>query len=238
VVWNTTGNSGTNPKMDIINSTPLVDYKNTAIWVTSRSAGGTAQPSLWKLGPTTGAVLATADLGDTDSSPTLNDNASILFVGTNAGTIYAINPATGQPFTSSSNFASGDGPVVGFPAVVTSTYPTDVVVFSGAKAVHAVSYNYLTNTFSTAWTTPVTIDVPSAPVTYTGLGKVYVGGNDGLLHEINLATGVDDFDVTINLDNGLNNLPAFVGNPSLDLSLMRVYVDTNDQRAYSYIFPF
>lgn len=234
VVWNTTSPL----KMDIINSTPLVDYKNTAIWVTSRSAGGTAQPSLWKLNPTTGAVVATANLGDTDCSPTLNDNASVLFVATNGGTIYAINPATGQPFSASSNFASSDGPIVGYPAVVTSAYPNDVVIFSGATAVHAVNYNYLTNTFSTAWASPVTIDVPSAPVSYTGLGRIYVGGNDGLLHEINLATGKDDFDVTINLDNGLNNLPAFVGNPSLDLTLGRVYVDTNDERAYSYIFPF
>jgi len=237
-VWTTTGNTGSISKMDIINSTPLIDYKNSAIWVTSRSAGGTAQPSLWKLNPTTGAVLATANLGDTDSSPTFNDNGSILFVGTNAGIIYAINPATGQPFSANSNFASGDGSVVGYPAVVTSVYPYDTVVFSGATAVHAVNYNYLTNTFSTAWTNPVTILVPSAPVTYTGLGKVYVGGNDGLIHEINLATGVDDFDVTINLDNGYNNEPAFVGNPSLDLSLLRVYVSTNDQRAYSFGFPF
>lgn len=238
VVWNTTGNTGSIGKMDIINSTPLVDYTNNAIWVTSRSGGGTAQPSLWKLNPTTGAVVATANLGDTDCSPTLNDNASILFVATNAGIIYAINPSTGQPFSASSSFASGDGPIVGYPAVVTSAYPNDIVVFSGATAVHAVKYNYLTNTFSTAWPNPVTIDVPSAPVTYTGLGKIYVGGNDGLLHEINLATGTDDFDVTINLDNGLNNLPAFVGNPSLDLSLGRIYVDTNDERAYSYPFPF
>lgn len=234
VVWNTTSPLN----MDIINSTPLVDYKNTAIWVTSRSAGGTGQPSLWKLNPTTGTVLATANLGDTDCSPTLNDNASILFVATNAGIIYAINPATGQPFSANSNFASSDGPIVGYPAVVTSTYPNDTVIFSGKTAVHAVNYNYLTNTFSTAWASPVTIDVPSAPVSYTGLGKVYVGGEDGLLHEINLTTGKDDFDVTINLDNGLNNLPAFVGNPSLDLTLGRVYVDTNDERAYSYPFPF
>lgn len=238
VVWTTTGNSGSIPKMDIINSTPLIDYKNSAIWVTSRSAGGTTQPSLWKLNPTTGAVLATADLGDTDSSPTFSDNGSILFLGTNAGAIYAINPATGQPFSASSNFASGDGPIIGYPAVTTSTYPYDIVVFSGATAVHAVKYNYVTNSFSTAWATPVTILVPSAPVTYTGLGKVYVGGNDGMIHEIDLASGKDDFDVIINLDNGYNNEPAFVGNPSLDLSLMRVYVATNDQRAYSFNIPF
>ncbi|HUO35622.1 MAG TPA: DNRLRE domain-containing protein [Candidatus Acidoferrum sp.] len=236
MVWTVTGNSGSNPKMDIINSTPLIDYKNNAIWVTSRSAGGTAQPSLWKLNPTNGAVLATAKLGDTDSSPALNDAGTVLFVGTNAGVIYAINPATGQPFSASSNYNANDAAIVGYPIAVTSTTPNDTVIFSGSANVHAVNYNTSTNTFSAAWSTPVT--VPSAPITFTGLGTVYVGGNDGLIHEINLATGVDDFDVTVNLLNGYNNEPAFVGNPSLDLLLNRVYVSTNDQRAYSFPFPF
>jgi len=38
----------------MINSEPMVDYANNAIWVTSRSNGGTAQPSLWKLDPNLG----------------------------------------------------------------------------------------------------------------------------------------------------------------------------------------
>ncbi|MGB8521657.1 MAG: DNRLRE domain-containing protein, partial [Candidatus Acidiferrales bacterium] len=64
-----TGATGSVPNLDIINSTPLVDYVHSAIWVTSRSACATAQPSLWKINPSTGAVLATADLGDIDASP-------------------------------------------------------------------------------------------------------------------------------------------------------------------------
>jgi hypothetical protein len=35
--------------MDIISSTPYVDYTNNVVWVTSRAAAGVAQPSLWKL---------------------------------------------------------------------------------------------------------------------------------------------------------------------------------------------
>jgi len=42
----------------------------------------------------------------------------------------------------------------------------------------------------------------------------------------------------VNLDNGFNNLPAFIGNPSLDLSLSRVYITTNDQRGFAFVFPF
>jgi len=238
VVWSAAGNTGSNPKMDIINSTPLVDYVNNVIWVTSRSNGGTAQPSLWKINPTTGKVLATANLGDTDSSPTFNTASTVLYVGTNAGIIYAINPATGQPFTGTSHYTSNDGSVVGYPVVVTSSLNIDTVIFSGSTAVHAVNYNTLANTFTPAWANPVTVLVPSAPATYPGLGEIYVGGNDGLIHEINLATGVDDFDVTVNLNNGYNGDPAFVGDPSLDLLLNRLYVSTNDQRAYSFTFPF
>ncbi|MGH9685111.1 MAG: PQQ-binding-like beta-propeller repeat protein [Candidatus Acidiferrales bacterium] len=232
-VWTTTGNANGVSPVDIIVSTPLVDYVNGAIWVTSRSAGGTAQPSLWKLDPDTGKVLFSAKLGDTDSSPSLSLPGDILFVGNNAGTLYAINPITGAILKS---FAGGDGAIVGFPVVIGFSSPY-TVVFSGVTSVHAVTFNKTTGAFTQLWT-PVTIDTPSAPTGATNLGKVYVGANDGKIHEIDLATGKDDFDVTANLLNGLNNAPAIVGNPSIDLLLSRVYITTNDQRAYAFPFPF
>jgi hypothetical protein len=42
----------------------------------------------------------------------------------------------------------------------------------------------------------------------------------------------------VNLDNGLNGLPAFIGNPSLDVVMSRLYFSTNDQRAYAFPYPF
>src|ERR1700733_8222446 len=135
-----TGSTGSVPKLDIINSTPLVDYLHSAIWVTSRSACGTGQPSLWKINPSTGAILATEDLGDIDASPTLTAASDVLFAANNGdaivkgtctagnSTIYAIDPTTGATLAT---FPSTDGAVVSYPVVVGSA-ATYNVIYSGA----------------------------------------------------------------------------------------------------------
>src|SRR5437762_11440142 len=95
---------GTNPNMDIISSTPYPDFINNVVWVTSRGAGGTTQPSVWKLNATNGTLAsgtATWNLGDVDSSPVPNADGSFIYVGTNAGTLQAIKVSTGgvSPYT-------------------------------------------------------------------------------------------------------------------------------------------
>jgi len=86
----------------------LVDYVHGAIWVTSRSNGGTSQPSLWKLNPNTGVVLFSAKLGPIDYSPTLSPQSDVLFVSVNGGALTAIDPVTGSTLGS---INPGDGGV-------------------------------------------------------------------------------------------------------------------------------
>ena len=200
-------NNSTAQNLDIINSTPLVDYIDNVIWVTSRSACGTAQPSLWQINPTTGATEAIANLGDIDASPTLTFSSDVLFVGTvgdsivgttcTAGnsTIYAINPTTAATIAS---YASTDGPIVSYP-VCLSAAPPYVVIFSGTTAVHllTIDTSRTTPVFAQVWST--TIANPSAPISYTGSSYVYVGSSDGTIHELLLTTGAD-------IKNGLPTL--------------------------------
>jgi putative pyrroloquinoline-quinone binding quinoprotein len=238
-VWTTTGGVSGVPNMDIISSTPQIDYINGVIWVTSRSACGTSQPSLWKLDPNTGLVVATASLGDTDASPTLSDPGDVVFVATNgdflsgstcttgSGTLYAINPATGATVAS---YGGGDGAIISFPLVLGAA-PPYTIVFSGASAVHAVSYDPTGPTFTDLWDT--TISVPSAPVSYTGLSDVFVGSADGKIHELDLSDGTDLKDVIV--DTGT---PGSVGDPALDIVLSTIYVSTTDQRAFEFTYPF
>jgi hypothetical protein len=226
-LWQTIGNTGGVAKMDIVNSTPAVDFVNHAVWVTSRSAGGTAQPSLWQLNPNTGAVITTAALGDTDADPTLSIPGDVLLVGNNAGTIYAINPATAATLKS---VAGGDGAIKSFPIVLGLTSPY-TVIFSGQTAVHAMTYDKTANTFTSLWST--TINGPSAPIGFTGNSKVYVGSADGKIHELDVVTGTDGKQRTANTGQ-----PGIVGDPALDLTLSRIYISTNDQRAYGFAFPF
>ena len=225
--WQITGNTGGIPALDIISSTPMIDYGRNAVWVTSRSAGTTAQPSLWKVDVNTGNVLATANLGDTDSSPTLTAEGGVLFVGNNAGMVFAINPTNGATLAS---FAGADGAIRGFPAVVTLNSPFQIV-FSGSSGVHLISFDTQTNTFTAVWNTAIAS--PSTPVGFAGLSKVYVGSTDGKIHELDLSTGADGKQRTVNL-----GLPSVVGDPSVDVSLSLIYVSATDQRIYAFAFPF
>ncbi|MGB6485178.1 MAG: PQQ-binding-like beta-propeller repeat protein [Candidatus Acidiferrales bacterium] len=225
-VWSDVGGTGTIPKMDIITATPTISYTANTIWVTSESNNGT-QPSLWELNANTGKVLATLSLGDIDSSPILTPDGSTLFVGNDAGTVYAINTSTAVVITS---IAVGDGEIVDYPLIVGSSSPY-TVIFSGTADVHGITYNSSTQTFTANWKTPIT--TPSAPIGVYGLTDVYVGSGDGMIHELNLNTGAEIRDIVANTGQ-----PGVVGDPGLDLSLMHIYVSTNDQRMYSFTFPY
>ena len=238
-LWAVTGNSGGVQPIDIINSAPTIDYVNHAVWATSRAGCLTTQPSLWKLDPNTGTVLNMQNLEDVDTDPTLTFSSDVLFVANNGNThpaatcvagnsiLYAINPVTGATLAS---FNTGDGSLVSYPVVLGSSSPY-TILFSGATQVHAVSFDKGTNTFTPLWATTVT--VPSAPISFTGLGLVFVGSNDGKIHELNLGTGADVKDEVANTGQ-----PGFVGDPSLDVQLSRIYVSTTDQRAYGFAYPF
>ncbi|MGH9829918.1 MAG: hypothetical protein ACREDR_42445, partial [Blastocatellia bacterium] len=145
----------------------------------------------------------------------------------NAGTVYAIDASTGAVLAS---FAGGDGAVVDYPLVIGFSSPYSVF-FSGATGVHALRYDANAKTFTSAWNT--TVNTPSAPIGVFGLGAVFVGSNDGTIHELDLGGGADIRDETANTGQ-----PGFIGDPSLDLSLMRIYVSTTDQRMYAFPFPF
>jgi hypothetical protein len=234
----TTTNKGSQ-NLDIINSTPLVDYVHNVIWFTSRSACGTSQPSLWSINPSTGATTAIANLGDIDASPTLTFSSDVLFVGTvgdsggttctaGNGTISAISPTTGTVLNS---YAPMDGPIVSYPVVLGNASPYQVL-FSGTTAVHLVQYDAVRNTFAPVWTT--TIANPSAPISYTGSSYVFVGSSDGTIHELNLTTGADVKDEVCNT----GATKGTVGDPSIDEVMSRIYVTTTDQRAYAFTIPF
>jgi outer membrane protein assembly factor BamB len=153
----------------------------------------------------------------------------VLFVGNNAGTVFAINPANGVTLAS---FLGADGAIRGFPAVVTLNSPFQIV-FSGSTKVHLIRFDTLTNTFTGTGGWATAIASPSTPIGFAGLSKVYVGSTDGMIHELNLSTGADGKQRTVNL-----GLPGVVGDPSVDVSLSLIYVSATDQRIYAFAFPF
>jgi outer membrane protein assembly factor BamB len=227
IVWQITGNTGVIPALDMISSAPVIDYRRNAIWLTTRSAGTTEQPSLWEIDANTGNVLTTSKLGDIDDSPALTPQGEELFVGNNAGTLFAINPANGETLTS---FEGGDGAIRGAPVVVNSYSPYQIV-FSSSSKVQKVSFDARTNTFTPIWNTDIAS--PSTPLHLVGLSKIYVGSSDGKIHEMDVVTGSDGKQRSVN-----QTKPTVVGDPSVDAPLSRIYVCTTDQRMYAFAIPF
>jgi hypothetical protein len=249
VVWTREGGTGGTPNMDWINSTPAIDYVNNAVWVTSESNTGIAQPDLWKLNPLTGAVLwstnlATTGNGDIDASPSLTQSGDVLFVGGNNGSLYAVNPAaTTAGAAKQATYAAGDGAIIGFPFIANFSNPY-TVVFTTSTKVHAVTYDKNTHTFTLLWDSAALIS-PSAAVVDFFTSKIYIGTGcntatpqvcSDVVDELALANGAVTGSRTV--DTGNN--PMFIGDPSLDLVLGRIYITTttNDQRTYAYDIPF
>jgi outer membrane protein assembly factor BamB len=216
--------------LDIISSTPAVDYVNNAIWVTSRNANSVAatvnRPDLWKIDPSTGAILSTVNLGgDIDSAPSVPILGDFVFVGANSGTLYAIDPAT-LATVASFTPAPADGAIKGFPVVLGAALPY-TIIFSTNGNVNAVSFDGAT--FTPLWKTP--ISAPSTPISAPGLTTVYVGSSDGKIHELDLTTGADN-------KQRIVDTSATVGDPSLDVALNRIIVGSTDGRVYAFTFPF
>jgi hypothetical protein len=265
VQWTHNGTPGATTALDIISSTPTIDYVNNSIWLTSHANGGALQPNLWRINPLNGAVLFSGNFNgiDIDSSPSLTQNADVLFVGTNGvtasmvhGLLYAINPKASTVVPVVSPAVQGavvafyddgnDGSVMGFP-FVTTTVPPYTVIYTTNTQVHAVSFNPTTNIFTKLWTRTIfAAPFPtcnagvcslSAPVVATSINPnmVYTGGSDGFLYELNLSTGV-----IVNKAVVDTFYPTVVGDPALDEVKQRVYVSTttNDQRAYGFAIPF
>jgi len=230
-VWTFTGSLAT--PLDIVNSAPAIDYTHNAIWFTSRSNGGTSQPSLWKLDPNTGTVLFSAKLGASDYSPSLTTGSDVLFVSVSGGSLTAIDPVTGVTFGSVN---PGDGGLHSSAAIASQNSPYTVVFNSNSK-VWAYQFSCATNpclagggTFTLLWG-GIAINNPSAPFTFVGLSKVYVGGGDGKIHELDLTTGVDG-------KQRLLNTSATVGDVGIDVTLSYVMASASDGRIYAFAFPF
>ena len=234
IVW--TFNPG---NMDLVNGTPYIDYLNNFVWVASRSAGGVAQPSLWKINTLgSGAVgsSATFNLGDTDQPPTQNFDGKVIYVTTNGGLLYAVR--TDLANCSHSSAALGVTPV-GFPVPIETAAVNDDVFFATAGAPGSVSKVHVAYTAGAC--APITFTVspggwanpkitnPSSLIftSFPQVESMYVASSDGHLYKINATTGA-------NSANLLVNLGATIGDPSFDTVLQKFYVGDTAGRVYSF----
>jgi len=230
--------------MDIISSTPYVDYNNNVVWVTSRAAGnGTVQPSVWKINASNGTLAsgtATWTLNDVDSSPVPNADGAFIYVGTNAGTLKAIKVsdgtvATHTPVSTAPCNCTGAGALKGMPWplswVPVGVATPDTIIFSRNATVHSVNFNG--STFSANWTTTPTgaPTIVSTPVD-DGANHIYIGGNDGKMHQLDVATGTDQKQVPPTAISGT------FGDATFNYDLTKIHVGATDGHIYTFTTPF
>jgi outer membrane protein assembly factor BamB len=150
--------------------------------------------------------------GPVHSSPTLSSDGNVLYVGTDNGSLYAINTSNGSmkwahPFSIS-------GPIQTSPLL--SQDGSLVIVAGGDGYVYGVN----TSDGSQAWKSDKNLGgaILSSPAMTTDGSTVYVGGTDDQMHPINIHTGstgvsaqaADPFYETPSVDTAGNQ---YAGNP-------------------------
>jgi len=238
-VFGLNGNTGAtvwtfNPgNMDIVNSTPYIDYINNMVWVASRSIGGVGQPSLWQINTNTGSLSASFNLNDIDQAPTQNFDGKIIYVTTNGGRLYAVRTDINNCFTPSG--ALGVTPV-GFPIPIETAAVNDDVFFATTTGVSKVHVAYtagacapLTFTVSPGtWANPAITNPSSLMFTSPPQAEfMYVGSSDGHLYKINPTTGA-------NTSNRLINTGTTIGDPSFDTFTLKFYVGDSTGHIFSF----
>jgi outer membrane protein assembly factor BamB len=220
--------------MDAVNSTPVVDYANNVIWVTSLSNGAT-QPSLWKIDSVTGAGISNFSLGDISGSPTFNFDNKVVYAVKDNGDLVAVRNDTASCVNT---FSSGATSGTGFPIPIgTGLLRNENIFFTttnGSSTVRKVNFIYNLacggETFAAAggYTNPSGIGTISGPMfNPITAAAIYVGSSDGNLYKIDPVAGTVLASRTVNAG-------VVIGEPSFDVYLLKLYVGDTQGRIYSF----
>jgi outer membrane protein assembly factor BamB len=214
----------------------LVDYTYNRLYVGARSNGGTLD-SLRVLDSLTGAELARLSLGDIDLGIIRYGSADLALVTNSDGKVYGLDMKTlaaawsasvaSRPSASVPAFSQYARPVTGG-FVVSILGATDA---EGRVERWSVATSSSGTTVTRLWSTP--IPSPSGTFSYTsgGVQRLYAGGKDEKVHELDFATGADGRQVS---------LPGAlaIGTPTVDSSVSRLHVGTQDGRICAFPVPF
>jgi PQQ-like domain len=224
--------TGTN-LIGVVNGASSIDatvpgaYK---VYFASRALDATNNGTVWCLSFTNAAAVpctgwpAKVALGDIDGSVIRANGA--LYVGTNSGIVYALDPSTGGVLWSNN---LGDGPIKSYPWPVYGSSPNIFYVATTSK-VTKLTY---TSGPSAAVTWSYNIAGPSLPYYASGSTALYVGSSDGKLHQLTNLSLASPTDTPLTLGDGAST----VGSPASDSS-GQVNVGTDQGTIYSLTIPY
>ena len=168
------------------------------------------------------AKVWSRNLGDIDGSPILRNGR--LYLGTNAGTVHALNPADGTDLWAVP-YSSGDGAIKAFPWVDTTTSVPSIFFATDGK-VHAVRDDG--SSASQLWA-PVSVGNPSSVLVYGD--AVYLGSTDGNGSLVQIPRAIGTPATLMGLGDPL--VAKSVGTPAYDPNINHVVAGTDEGMVYT-----
>jgi Tol biopolymer transport system component/outer membrane protein assembly factor BamB len=228
IAW--TFDNGGGPAMGIINAEGQVSYPDR-VYFTSRRHSSGSPDTVWCLDFSSGSPLKawSRDVGDVDGAAVLQ--SGVLYVGNNAGQVYALDPDDGTPLWTGPYSTGSDGPVKGY---VWRDLGSNRLYFSTSTRVHAVVDRGPGTTPAAFWPTPVaTIPSPSPPLVWEG--RVYVGGGNSRLYSIDAAAASPPAPTSVVLGDPVAKI---IGSPTLDTAHGLIVVGSEAGIIYAVATPF
>src|SRR5262249_34382477 len=203
-----------------------VDYATNRVYFASRAAGAGAH-TVWCLEATESGFVYrwSADVGDVDGSPVVRRDR--VYAGGNDGVVHAFDKITGVEAWA---FPTGGGAVKAF------LFPDRAsgLSFAGTRAVFGPSADGPT---ASPLFTPLAASSPSPvlfrPGSVTAPARLYFGGGDQKLHEVDLSRS-PPVEKTVTL----GAVPAVIGAPTFDTARGLVYVGSDAGDVYAIETPF
>jgi outer membrane protein assembly factor BamB len=257
-VWVLNGScSGATSTLNIgqISAVPLLDATNYRLLFTSLlyNAGST----VWAVDAHDSAsgnrVLWSRNLGSIDSSLTFTSaSRDAVLVGTNAGRIYKLDPSDGttcwgQTSDGCAHAATGTEQFFCTDPAVNARATSCTNGAAIQKSLVPVNGTFLGNVvFSTTdgyvrminsqgaqvWRTLVSGASTPLPLPSVSSGKVYVGGSDGLVHELSLSDGTQTGTRSVGGGTIVASAPAY------DSTTGTLHLNTSQGSQYGFSVPF
>ena len=227
-VWsftNLSSQGGDDTDIGIISGSVTVVYATRRLFFASRQKTGGSANTIWCIDFDSGSpnLVWAKPIGNIDGSPILW--GGVVYVGTNAGSLYALDAANGD--NKWAPLALGDGAIKGF---VFPQFGTDNRFVSTNGNVWSIADSGAARSVNPGW--PVTsVPSPSIPTYVPWSSEVFVGSGDGNLYQLDVTSPVPTLSVTLGDGGGA------VGAPTVDLLNSMIYVGTDQGVIYGVEFP-
>jgi hypothetical protein len=212
--------------LQMISGGMAFDYNTNYLWVASRSGG---VGSVRVIDTLTGARVASWSAGDVDLPIAYDSSSHQMYVTSTTGVVSGFDAtlaATTQPVWQ----------FVGTGTLSSYAFPTGFS-FIASQANSLQWYGVSGTTVTPRWATAPAITAPTGVrIDYRSPQKLYVGDSAGVLHQIDVATGVED--TTKRRTLGLAGLGTPTIDPYFAGGAARLYVNSLDGRLCAVDVPY